>query len=121
MTDQISKYSHRISVGNSTGALTQIIPEIDETLDGVANFQPGYDIFNTFTTNNETFITNNDNIILKDLNNNTIINFIDPINSRYIFPSNVNTYGHSYKEYSFRINLQIQIQQNLNASAIFGC
>lgn len=121
-TQYLTPYEHDIcprnvsfSWSNSVSGLTQILPTRNELLDGTGVWQLGVNLFQNMLSTNES-ITSSSPIQFYDKNNTVLSPWLDQINDRLIFPSNLYTFNQTYKQYAIRVICQFRITGNVNGN-----
>lgn len=99
------------SVGNSDTALAQLVPTGDPGNPATI----GYDLLTTLLESNETQNANG-TITYRDTADSVQATFLDETNNKFLFPSNLNTFGMTYVSYFIRTVLKIDLSAVNNAT-----
>ena len=99
------------SVGNSASGLSITVPTGDPTNVGTV----GYRLSTSLLEANEDQMGNTA-IVYKDILDVTQSTYLDEVNDKFLFPSNLNTFGLSYVSYIIRVVLKVDIASTSNTT-----
>lgn len=100
--------------GNSSTGLGQLIPNGDPSLVGVL----GYNGLSSFLEANET-LESNSPITYKNTSNISFATVLDETNDKLVFPSNTNTFGKSFLDYTIRVVMKVDLSAVNNSTTKF--
>lgn len=107
-------YNPKFTISNSSTAVNQLVP----TGDPANTSTVGYNLLTSFLESNED-VKSNISIQYKNTSNANQNTVLDETNNKFLFPSNLNTFGVSYVPCVFRITGTIDWASTNNATTKF--